>query len=330
VHKIDNIIYIVYEDMEADLQAVSRAGILQDIHIVYVMYQILCLLKYAHSANIIFTSLRTERFGVMADCTVKLTGFNDAFIQGQVKEDPVRKAIINQWFRAPEQLLQVDKSDQTTAVDMWALGCILGNLLHKSNPPFLGNSSMNQMERILQFVGQPSEGDLRDTSSSANAKLIAGWNEPKDKRDFKDLYPNASEEALDLLKQLFEFNPKKRITAEDALNHPFVAAFRGSMSEIDCPFKATLGYYPEKLLDSEYRSEMLQAFMDQFWKKVYEPISNTKILTHNIARSSEALTLLPIEVWTLIFSELTYPNYGSCERIAKDIFDHYFRPKATQ
>jgi hypothetical protein len=45
----------------------------------------------------------------MADCTVKLTGFNDAFIQGQVKEDPVRKAIINQWFRAPEQLLQVDK-----------------------------------------------------------------------------------------------------------------------------------------------------------------------------------------------------------------------------
>lgn len=45
----------------------------------------------------------------MTDCSVKLVDFNDAFIQGQVDEDPVRDQVANQWFRAPEQILQTPK-----------------------------------------------------------------------------------------------------------------------------------------------------------------------------------------------------------------------------
>jgi len=50
----------------------------------------------------------------------------------------------------------------------------------------------------------------------------------------QEMYPHASEDALDLLRKLLHFNPLKRITTEEALNHPYVAAFHNEEEEIIC------------------------------------------------------------------------------------------------
>ena len=73
-------------------------------------------------------------------------------------------------------------------------------------------------------------------------------------KNLADLYPKASPEALDLLKKLLQFNPSKRLTAEQALEHPYVAKFHDPANEPACeaPLKIMVDDN-EKRSVSEYR-----------------------------------------------------------------------------
>lgn len=211
---------------------------------------------------------------------------------------------------------------------MWALGCVLGEMLGKT--PFTGYSTMNQLEKIVEFVGFPTQLDLEDMKSPYVATIMEVVNVPQIFRDFKEIYPNASEDALDLLKKLLQFNPKKRITADEALKHKFVAQFHGCMPENECPNKITFPFDDAQFSDEKYTEKILQEFIAKLTQKVHEPLVTTMILAHNIARSSEALALLPIEIWLLIFKMMDGPapsddKIGLHEKAAAQVFNHYFR-----
>ena len=106
---------------------------------------------------------------------------------------------------------------------MWSVGCILGELINGKSI-FPGNSTLNQIEKILELVGRPSQKDIESIESPLAANIIASTNIPK-KKTFTSMFPMASEEALDLLKHLLAFNPAQRYTATDALNHRYVRDF---------------------------------------------------------------------------------------------------------
>lgn len=210
---------------------------------------------------------------------------------------------------------------------MWALGCIFGEMQSQRCPPFTGQSTISQLEKIVEFLGFPTEQDMVDVNSSYVNTLFEGCNAPDIFRDFQELYPNASEDALYLLKKLLQWNPKKRITAAEALNHPFMAEFQGTMSEGDSPVKITLPDGNLLSKDTVYRENMLQEFMVKL-KKQHEPLANAAILVHNIARSTEALSLLPIELWILIFKMMdddTRAAVRPYEVIARRVFNYYFK-----
>lgn len=160
----DRDIYLVFEFMETDLHAVIRARILQDIHKQYIMYQIFRSLKYMHSAQLLHRDIKV-RFDTCAnvcmlvadavvclqpsnvllnsECNVKMADFGLARSIAQLHTEETNTALTDyvatRWYRAPEILLS--SARYTFGVDMWACGCILGELI-VGKPIFPGSSTM--------------------------------------------------------------------------------------------------------------------------------------------------------------------------------------------
>ena len=95
---------------------------------------------------------------------------------------------------------------------MWSLGCILAELL-LGKPVFPGTSTLNQLDRVMEVTGRPTSDDIESINSALAQTMLDSLPPTKAKR-LRDLFPTASDDALDLLKNLLQFNPSKRLTAE--------------------------------------------------------------------------------------------------------------------
>ena len=100
-------IYISFEFMETDLYSVIRAGILLDIHVKYIIYQVLKALKFIHSGDLIHRDIKPSNVLLNADCHVKLCDFGLCRSVAEL-EAPGRMLtdyVATRWYRSPEILL---------------------------------------------------------------------------------------------------------------------------------------------------------------------------------------------------------------------------------
>jgi len=155
-------------------------------------------------------------------------------------------------------------------VDMWGLGCILGEILI-GKPIFPGSSTINQLEIIMDLTGKPTVERQATISSFApsmitaipkqlpfadHSKNLAGA-EPATQQRWRQRFPSATSEALDLLYCLLQLDPDKRISAKEALEHPYVAQFhdisveRTALKPVNIPIdddeKKSTAIYRERL-----------------------------------------------------------------------------------
>jgi len=98
---------------------------------------------------------------------------------------------------------------------MWSVGCILAELL-LGKPAFPGTSTLNQLDRVMEVTGRPNQEDVESINSPLAQTMLESLPATKAKKP-KDLFPNASDEALDFIKKLLVFNPNKRMSADQAL-----------------------------------------------------------------------------------------------------------------
>lgn len=218
----DRDIYLVFDFMDTDLHAVIRANILEDVHKQYIIYQLLKCLKYMHSAQLLHRDLKPANLLLNSECHMKVADFGLA--RSLDTKDPDQQPLLTdyvatRWYRAPEILLGSNK--YTKGADMWSMGCILAELL-LGKPVFPGTSTLNQLDRVMEVTGRPNQEDV-DSIQSPLAQTMLESLPPTKPKKMRDMFPTASEEALDLLKNLLVFNPTKRLTADQALKHPYVA-----------------------------------------------------------------------------------------------------------
>ncbi|KAL8450497.1 hypothetical protein Emag_003164 [Eimeria magna] len=238
----DRDIYLVFDFMETDLHAVIRAQILEAIHKQYIIYQLLRAIKYMHSGELLHRDMKPSNILLNSECQVKVADFGLARSVahsegGDGGSNPVlTDYVATRWYRAPEILL--GSTCYTKGVDMWSLGCILGELLC-GKPIFPGTSTMNQLERVVSLTGRPSPEDIAAIRSPFAATMMESLPAVKQKK-LEDCFPDAPPAALDLLKQLLQFNPLKRISAEKALEHPYVRQFHNPDDEPVCSHVITI------------------------------------------------------------------------------------------
>ncbi|AAW45506.1 hypothetical protein CNBH0400 [Cryptococcus deneoformans B-3501A] len=231
-------VYLYEELMEADLHAIIRSGQpLSDAHFQSFLYQTLCGLKYIHSANVLHRDLKPGNLLVNADCELKICDFGLArgFQPGAVQTDQgqagfMTEYVATRWYRAPEIMLSF--ANYTSSIDMWSVGCILAELLG-GKPIFKGEDYVDQLNKILNLLGTPTEDTLRRVGSPRAQDYIRSL-PIKPRVKFETLYPNASPLALDLLSKLLTFDPAKRYGCEEALEHQYLAVWHDPADEPLC------------------------------------------------------------------------------------------------
>ncbi|KAH9187181.1 hypothetical protein AeNC1_010845 [Aphanomyces euteiches] len=219
-------LYIVQPLMETDLcRVIHSKEHLSDEHIQYFMYQLLCGIQYIHSANVLHRDLKPSNILVNSDCSIKICDFGLArFATDQDVAEGLSEYVVTRWYRAPELLLA---NAYAMSIDVWSVGCIFGELLGR-RVMFPGKSYVDQLKVIIEVVGTPSTFSFCDNPSArrfagrqllTQSPLIA-------KVAWPDVFPHANPEALNLLDKLLQFDPNERITATDALQHPYFDSCR--------------------------------------------------------------------------------------------------------
>ncbi|NXI38966.1 MK15 kinase, partial [Galbula dea] len=262
----DKDIYLIFESMETDLHAVIKKGnMLKDIHKCYILYQLLKATKFIHSGNVIHRDQKPSNILLDADCFVKLCDFGLARSLSQVNEDQGNPAlteyVATRWYRAPEILLSSQR--YTKGVDMWSIGCILGELL-LGKPLFPGTSTVDQIEKIFRVIPAPSSEDILAMQSDYRTAVIncmSSWQQVT----FEEILPASTPlPALDLLKKLLVFNPDKRLTAEEALQHPYVKRFHCAAREPSLDHDVILPLGDDiQLSIAEYRHQLYEMILEK-------------------------------------------------------------------
>lgn len=122
--------------------------------------------------------------------------------------------VVTRWYRPPELLFGA--KNYSYGVDMWSIGCIFAELF-LLNPYFPGDNDIDQLSTIFQAMGTPT---LKQWPTMKNLPYYIEFTECKG-TPFRNVLTAASSDAIDLLEKLLVYDPSKRISAKDALNHPF-------------------------------------------------------------------------------------------------------------
>jgi len=216
-------VYIVQSLMETDLYKLLKTQRLSNDHICYFLYQILRGLKYIHSANVLHRDLKPSNLLLNTTCDLKICDFGLARVADPEHDHTgfLTEYVATRWYRAPE--IMVNSKGYNKSIDIWAVGCILAEMI-SNRPIFPGKHYLDQLNHIMGVLGSPTQEDLASIlNDKARCYLASLPFRPK--IPFTKVYPQADPKAVDLLERMLTFNPNKRITVTEALQHPYLSQY---------------------------------------------------------------------------------------------------------
>lgn len=182
----------------------------------------LSAVEHLHSRWIVHRDLKTSNLLLNNQGQVQVADFGLARRLGPQSER-LTPVVVTLWYRAPELLLGA--KEYTSAVDVWSVGCILAELLI-GRPLLPGKTEIDQLDKIFSLLGYPAV----DNSLRQQERLLASFPSSKYQGRSASFSIRAmmskfdvdlSEAGMDLLLRCLEMDPKKRISAKEALSHEF-------------------------------------------------------------------------------------------------------------
>ncbi|XP_030828515.1 cyclin-dependent kinase 20-like [Strongylocentrotus purpuratus] len=231
---------LVFEFMLSDLSEVIRNSDqpLTEAQVKSYMLMLLKGITHCHENSIMHRDLKPANLLISETGHLKIADFGLARVFSNDEGRQYSHQVATRWYRAPELLYGARKYDE--GADLWAVGCIFGELLNNS-PIFPGENDIEQLCCVLRILGTPTEKtwpgmkDLPDYN-----KITFPENPPI---PLEQIVPDASPEALDLLKKFLVYPSRQRISASEALLHPyfFTEPLPAHHSELPIPQRSRRG-----------------------------------------------------------------------------------------
>jgi len=208
-------LFLVFEYLNQDLKKYMDTCTTVDMALVKsYLYQLLSGIAYCHSHRVLHRDLKPQNLLIDTEGNIKLADFGLARAFGL----PVRSythEVVTLWYRAPEILLGC--KIYSTAVDVWSIGCIFVEMITR-NALFPGDSEIDQLFKIFRMLGTPNETVWPKVSNLKDFKSDFPKWQPQ---SFEKVVPNLEQSGIDLINQLLVYKPSRRISAKNAMHHPF-------------------------------------------------------------------------------------------------------------
>uniref|UniRef100_A0A7N5ZVP2 cyclin-dependent kinase n=1 Tax=Anabas testudineus TaxID=64144 RepID=A0A7N5ZVP2_ANATE len=220
-------IYIVMNYVEHDLKSLMETMKQPFLpgEVKTLMIQLLRGVRHLHDNWILHRDLKTSNLLLSHKGILKIGDFGLAREYGSPLK-PYTPVVVTLWYRSPDLLLGA--KEYSTAVDMWSVGCIFGELLTQK-PLFPGKSEIDQINKIFKDLGSPSEKIWPGYSELPAVKKMTFTEYPYNnlRKRFGALL---SDQGFDLMNKFLTYCPSKRIIADEALKHEY---FRETPLPID-------------------------------------------------------------------------------------------------
>lgn len=261
---------LVFEYMLSDLSEVLRNSDkpLTEAQIKSYMLMLLKGVVFCHENSIMHRDLKPANLLISSTGHLKIADFGLARVFRNEANRQYSHQVATRWYRAPELLYGARQYDE--GVDLWAVGCIFGELLNNS-PLFPGESDITQLYCVLRVLGTPTQGQGMTELPDYN-KIVFPEMPPI---PLETIVPDVSPEAIDLVKRFLVYPSKERISASEALLHPyfFTRPLPAHHSELPIPAR--------NARRTSGRGQLRRAF--DIDVPLEKSLVNPALLVHNVA-----------------------------------------------
>lgn len=209
-------LYFIFEYMKENLYQLmkDRTRLFPESAVRNIMFQILQGLAFIHKHGFFHRDMKPENLLCMGPELVKIADFG---LAREIRSrPPYTDYVSTRWYRAPEVLLR--STSYSSPIDQWAVGCIMAEL-YTLRPLFPGCSEVDTIFKICQVLGTPKKNDWPEGYFLASAMNFR-WPQCVPS-SLKTLIPNASPEAIHLMTDFLQWDPKKRPASAQALRYSY-------------------------------------------------------------------------------------------------------------
>eukprot|EP00117_Sycon_ciliatum_P026686 scpid43490/ scgid21847/ Cyclin-dependent kinase 16; Cell division protein kinase 16; PCTAIRE-motif protein kinase 1; Serine/threonine-protein kinase PCTAIRE-1 len=219
---------IVFEYVKRDLKQYMDMcnGLLHMDNIKIFLFQIIRGLAYCHSRAVLHRDLKPQNLLISEVGELKLADFGLARAK-TVPSKTYSNEVVTLWYRPPDVLLGNTK--YTGSIDMWGVGCIFFEMVC-GRPVFPGSDAENELSLIFKAMGTPNEKTWPGIEK--NEKFVEGNFALYIPHPIQVLAPRLSVNGADLLKKLLDYSPDTRLTALQAMKHPYFFALGEEVQRI--------------------------------------------------------------------------------------------------